>query len=148
MKKLFLQCSLLSFFDKKQYSSEEIFNMAMLCQKAGASVVHVHINKLGSLDEFMQMARSLEAQNGPALNLSISDYKEVISLKGEIPSSIKFAAMQGANCCVFGNTVIQSLDEAKTQMKEYLENAFIPEVIVFNWYGVKTVSYTHLIYTS
>jgi uncharacterized protein (DUF849 family) len=151
VKQVVLQCSLLSNFDNGKYSAEEIATKAMLCQKAGACVVHVHRNKLYSLDEFIRMAQMLEVNNGPALNLSVSDYKEVISLPSKMPSSIRFASMQSSDCRVFGTKVIQSLQSAKAQMKDYFDHGFIPELILFNRQGVENClelyqSYPHQFY--
>jgi uncharacterized protein (DUF849 family) len=127
----------LSNFDKRKYFAEEIATKAMRCQKAGACVVHVHRNKLYSLDEFIRMAQMLVVNNGPSLNLSLSDYKEMIASPLKRPSSIRFASMQSSNCLVFGTKVTQSLQSAKAQLEDYLENGLIPEVVLFNQQGIE-----------
>lgn len=46
--------------------------------------------------------------------------------------------MIGCDCVVFGNQIKKSFDELKSDICEYRENGYIPEVSIFNREGVKT----------
>ena len=135
-KKVILQGSLLSHLDHKVYSAAEIVSLALRCQKEGACMVHVHLYKLGGIRQFLEMARRLEALNGPMLNISVSDFKALTDPKAERPHNIVSAAMHGGSCTVFGTPIQQSYEQAEAEMAQYLETGMVPEVSIFNWEGV------------
>ena len=132
-----LQGSLLSHLDRKIYSVEEIVQLAIKCRKKGACMVHLHAYKVGGVQPFLEMARALELLNGPMLNISVSDYQNLISRGQELPRNIVSAAMHGGDCTVFGTIIQNSYAQVEADAERYLNAGIFPEVSIFNRRGVE-----------
>ncbi len=139
-KQIVLQTSLFSHTDGVMYSVDEAVRLALDCQAAGASVLHVHAHKLGGPVPFLEMARALEHAGGPLLNIAVSDYKLLTEGEEELPKNIAVAAMHGGNCRVFGTDIHCAYESCERDMEEYLRRGFLPEVCIFNLEGAKNCS--------
>lgn len=119
------------------YTVEEASTVALQCQKAGATMVHIHMYKLGSIMEFMRMAELLEQNDGPFINLSVSDFHAYNSWEGKRTPIIKSAALHASDCIEFSNHISQSYEKLIREMEQYLNVGFIPEICIFNKEGAE-----------
>lgn len=136
-KHIMLQCSLFSHFDTSVYTADQVLELALKCKKKGVSAIHVHISKLGTVDEFLRLAKLLDKNDGPFMNISVNDAKAIMGRNLQNIKSIVCSAMQGSNANVFGNIISQSLNHAVGEMSEILARGLIPEVSIFNFEGVR-----------
>lgn len=136
-KHVMLQCSLFSHFDTNVYTADQVLALSLRCKEMGASAIHVHINKLGTVEEFLRLAKLLDRYNGPFLNISANDANAIMGRNVRNLQSIVCSAMQGGNANVFDNIISQSLEQAISAMAEIIERGLIPEVCVFNYESVR-----------
>lgn len=137
MRKTIIQCSMFSHLEKKIYSAEEASEIALQCQKEGAVMVHAHMYKLGSIEEFMRMIELIEMADGPLINLSVSDFETYNSWKGRKSYLIKSAAIHGGNCTVFGRQIVQPFEKIIRELEQYFNADIIPEISIFNKEGAE-----------
>ena len=94
--------ALFSHEEKKVYSPREAAQIALDCKRVGAQMVHIHLYKLGGIKLFMDMVSILEKNNGPLVNISISDVEEVLNWNGRKSNLIKSVVVHGADAVIFG----------------------------------------------
>lgn len=135
MGKTLIQCSMFSHLEKKIYSAEEASEIALKCQREGAVMVHAHMYKLGSTEEFMRMVEMIEMAGGPLINLSVSDFEIYSSWKGRKSQLIKSAAMHGGDCKVFEQHISQPYENVIRELEQYFNADIIPEISIFNREG-------------
>lgn len=137
MKNTFLQISLLSHESNEIYPAEKVAKLAMECGVEGAQMIHVHIYKLGSIEEFMKMIYILEENQGPFINLSVSDFEKYVRWTGKKSPIVKSAAIHGYNCRVFGNKIEQTYELLEQGIRRYISEGILPEVSIFNKEGAE-----------
>ena len=135
-KDLILQCSLFSHFDNNMYFPEYVLEKALMCKRVGVSVIHVHLNKFKTIDDFLKLAHLLEVNDGPLLNISANDVITAIECAASGYKSIACAAMQGGSATIFGNTINQTIQKANEEIERLLQNGIIPEISVFNFESI------------
>ena len=119
-RQIVLQTSLFSHTDGITYTVDQAVRLAMDCQAMGVSIVHLHAYKLGGLAPFMEMARILEREGGPLINVGVSDYRLLVDAAEDMPRSLAVAAMHGGDCNVFGTFIPCSYESCEKEMADYL----------------------------
>lgn len=133
---LVLQCAMLSHLEEKVYSVDELYDMVLECSKYGASCIHIHIDKVGGIENFYRLARMLEANDDIVLNIGVSDYSKIEEKLDTKPNNIKIVSVHICDTMVFGKKMIQTYENAVLEINKCISNNFFVELNVFNWKGV------------
>lgn len=130
---IILQCSLFSHFDDKKYKPEVVFDLARECRRNGASIIHVHIDKFETYNEFIMFVKILDQIDAPMLSLGA---KDVLSIKQSDLNNIRSwgcAAVQGGDATIFGNIIVQPYKKLYKEVSMLRSYDIIPEVSIFNF---------------
>lgn len=122
--------------DGKKYSIEETVELSLKCKDGGAETIHLHIDKLGGIENFVFFLQLLEEKDGPSLCLSVSDYRRYTDYVEKKGRNVQSAAIIGSDCVVFGHEISQSFENLVEGIEDYIQKGFFPEVSIFNMSGV------------